>query len=115
MKRLVPLAVAALALGACSTPPQTGGPAAKPNIVTNVHPYTAGNGTIQSVSPAPAVAASASAGSSASASAGSSAEPLQRLEIKMDNGSIQYVDTPSRDFKKGMRVNLSPDRFIKRA
>lgn len=107
MKRVFPLALAALALGACSTPPQTGGPSAKPNIVTNVHPYTAGNGTIQSVTPAPAV--------SASASAGSSAEPLQRLEIKMDNGSIQYVDTPSRDFKKGMRVNLSPDRFIKQA
>lgn len=114
MKRFAPLALAALALGACSTPPQTGGPAAKPNIVTNVHPYTAGNGTIQSVTPAPAVNVSASAGSS-SASAGSSSEPLQRLEIKMDNGSIQYVDTPSRDFKKGMRVNLSPDRFIKRA
>ena len=121
MKRLVPLAVAALAIGAGSAPPQTGGPAAKPNIVTNVHPYTAGNGTIQSVSPAPAVNVSASAGSSSAsagsspASAGSSSGPLQRLEIKMDNGSIQYVDTPSRDFKKGMRVNLSPDRFIKRA
>ena len=107
MKRLVPLAVAALALGACSTPPQTGGPARPPNVVTNVHPYTAGNGTIQSVTPAPAV--------NVSASAGSSSEPLQRLEIKMDSGSIQYVDTPSRDFKKGMRVNLSPDRYIKRA
>jgi hypothetical protein len=110
MKRLIPLAVAALALGACSTPPQTGGPARTgPNVVTNVHPYMAGNGTIQSVSPAPAVNASASA------AAGSSSEPLQRLEIKMDNGSIQYVDTPSRDFRKGMRVNLSPDRFIKQA
>lgn len=114
MKRLVPLAVAALALGACSTPPQTGGPAAKPNIVTNVHPYTAGNGTIQSVTPAPAGNVSASAGSS-SASAGSSSEPLQRLEIKMDNGKMQYVDTPSRDFTKGMRVTLTPDRYIKRA
>lgn len=106
MKRLIPLAIAALAVGACSTPPQTGGPAQPgANIVTNVHPYTAGNGTIQSVTPAPAV----------NASAGGSSEPMQRLEIKMDNGSIQYVDTPSREFTKGMRVNLSPDRYIKRA
>src|SRR5512145_2353248 len=99
MTRLFPLAVVALALGACSTPPQTGGPARPPTVVTNVHPYTAGNGVVQSVTPVPAV----------SASAGSSAQPMQRLEIKMDNGTIQYVDTTSRDFPKGTRVTLTQD------
>ena len=112
MTRLTPLAVVALAavgaLGACSAPPQTGGPARPAtNIVTNVHPYTPGNGVVVSVTPAPAL--------SASAGAGSSAEPMQRLEIKMDNGTIQYVDTTSRDFPKGTRVSLSQDRFIKRS
>jgi len=86
MTRFVPFAVVAVAaavvtLGACSTPPQTGGPAQPgANIVTNVHPYAAGNGTVQQVFAAPVAAGAAS-----------SAEPMQRLEIKMDNGSVQYV------------------------
>ncbi|MGH8733770.1 MAG: hypothetical protein ACREVB_08820 [Burkholderiales bacterium] len=97
MARLaVPLSLVALAaLSACSTPPQSGGPAqSSPNIVTNVHPYHAGNGTVQSVMPAP----------------GSS--DMQRLEIKMDNGPVQYVDTSAREFTKGSRVQLSQDRLI---
>jgi hypothetical protein len=94
----IPLSLAALAaLSACSTPPQSGGPAQpSPNIVTNVHPYHAGNGTVQAVMPAP----------------GSS--DMQRLEIKMDNGPVQYVDTSAREFTKGTRVQLSQDRIIKR-
>ena len=48
------------------------------------------------------------------AGAGSTSEPLQRLEIKMDNGSVQYVDTPSRDFAKGQRVTLTEDKLIRR-
>ena len=99
----VPLSLLALAtLSACTTPPPTGGPAvAAPNVVTNVHPYRAGNGVVQAVMPTPAVAG-----------AGSSAEPMQRLEIKMDDGRIQYVDTASRDFTKGMRVQLTEDKLI---
>lgn len=108
MKRFIPLAVALAAAGtlaACSAPPQTGGPASTtPNIVTNVHPYTPGSGVVQAVNPAPA----------SSASAGGSAEPMQRLEIRMDNGTIQYVDTTSREFTKGTRVMLTPDHYIKR-
>lgn len=108
MTRLAPFAVVAAAvaiLGACSTPPQTGGPAVpNPTIVTNVHPYKAGNGVVQSVSAVPVMAG-----------AGSSAEPLQRLEIRMDDGSIQYVDTSSREFTRGTRVTLTEDRLIKRS
>lgn len=108
MAKLMPLAVIAAAavgtLSACTTPPQTGGPAQPaPNIVTHVHPYSAGNGVVQSVSAAPVMAG-----------AGSSSEPMQRLEIKMDNGAIQYVDTASREFTKGTRVTLTEDRLIKR-
>jgi hypothetical protein len=106
MTRLIPFAaLAAVAtLGACSMPPQSGGPSQPgANIVTNVHPYAAGSGTVQAVFPAPVMAG-----------AGSSAEPMQRLEIRMDNGSIQYVDTSSREFTKGMRVALTEDRLIRK-
>jgi len=104
MAKLVPLAVIALALGACSTPPQTGGPSQpNPNIVTNVHPYQPGNGVVQSASAAPMMAG-----------AGSSSEPMQRLEIRMDDGRIQYVDTSSREFTKGTRVQLTEDRLIRK-
>jgi hypothetical protein len=105
MSRTIPLAAIVVAtLAACETPPQTGGPSQPmPNIVTNVHPYSAGNGVVQSVSPAPTMAG-----------AGSSSAPMQRLEIKMDNGAIQYVDTTSRDFAKGTRVTLTDDKVIRR-
>jgi hypothetical protein len=97
------LAAAALALAGCQTPPQTGGPSQPPRLVTNVQPYFAGNGTVQNVYPAPSGAA-----------AGSSSAPMQRLEIKMDNGQVQYVDTPSRDFAKGTRVSLTEDKIIRK-
>jgi hypothetical protein len=101
-----PLSIAAIAvLGACAAPPpQQGGPAVpSPKIVTNVHPYYVGTGVVQAVMPAPAMAG-----------AGSSAEPLQRLEIKMDNGPIQYVDIASRDFQRGTRVRLTEDKILSR-
>ena len=106
MIRSISLAlIAAAALAACSTPRQ----APAPRIVTIEHPYTAGTGVIQSVVPTPVAATTASAGSS------SPREPMQRLEVKMDNGKVQYVDTPSTEFKKGMRITLTPDRYIKKA
>jgi hypothetical protein len=102
MPKLLPLAViaTAAALGACGTPPQQ--PA--PRIVTNVIPYTPGNGVVQAVFAAPPGQVLTS----------SSAEPMARLEIKMDNGKIQYVDTTSRDFTRGSRVQLTEDRLIKK-
>jgi hypothetical protein len=105
MTKFIPLALAAtaLALAGCQTPPQTGGPSQPPSLVTNAHPYYAGNGTVQNVFPAPG-----------SAAAGSSGQPMQRLEIKMDNGQVQYVDTPSSEFTKGTRVTLTPDHVIRR-
>ncbi|HZO01239.1 MAG TPA: hypothetical protein VFB93_08580 [Burkholderiales bacterium] len=111
MTKLFPLAIvsAALAtLGACSTstPPQTGGPSTQPNIVTNVHPYQAGTGVIQTVMPTPVL--------QSAAPSGAKSEPMQRLEIKMDNGTIQYVDTTSREFTRGTRVSLTQDRLIQK-
>ncbi len=106
MTRLLPLAAVALAavtLGACSTQPQTRA-AAQPTIVTTVHPYYPGTGVVQAVMATPVMPG-----------AKSSSEPMQRLELKMDNGKIQYVDTPSRDFTRGTRVILTEDKLIRRA
>ena len=97
MNRIAMLAALG-ALGACSTPPQTGGPAVpQANIVTFVHPYHAGSGVVQEVMQTPA-----------------SAQPMQRLEIKMDTGTIVYVDTASREFTKGTRIVLTEDKVIRK-
>jgi hypothetical protein len=103
MAKLTPFAVAAIALlGACSaTSPQPTTP-----IATIVHPMRAGTGVVQTVMPAPVVAG-------ATASAGSS-EPLQRLEIKMSDGRVQYVDTKGGGIAKGDRVQLSEDGIIRK-
>ena len=104
MAKLTPFAVAAVALlGACSTtPPQP----ITPNIATIVHPMRAGSGVVQAVMPAPIMAG-------ATASAGSSG-PMQRLEIKMNDGRVQYVDTKSGELAKGDRVQLSEDGIIRK-
>ncbi|HSA71194.1 MAG TPA: hypothetical protein VLF65_16490 [Burkholderiales bacterium] len=97
--------VAAAALGACSTrtpPQQSGASQPTPKVVSNVHPYTAGQGTVTAIMPAPT-----------SAAAGGTA-PMQRLEIKMDNGTVQYVDTASNEFTKGTRVVLTQDKLIRK-
>jgi hypothetical protein len=100
MTKLTPFALAAIALlGACSTTPQPTTP-----IATIVHPLRAGTGVVQAVMPAP-VMISASAGSS---------EPLQRLEIKMSDGKMQYVDVRSREIAKGDRVQLGADGIIRK-
>ena len=44
----------------------------------------------------------------------SSAGRLNRLAIKMDSGEVQYVDTDSNEFKQGTRVELTPDRMIRK-
>ena len=102
MVKLTPFAIAAVALlGACSAnPPQP----TTPNIATIVHPMRAGSGVVQAVMPAPIMAG-------ATASAGSS-EPMQRLEIKMNDGRVQYVDTKSGELARGDRVQLSEDGII---
>ncbi len=103
MAKLTPFAIAAVALlGACSTtPPQPTTP-----IATIVHPMRAGTGVVQAVMPAPIMAG-------ATASAGSSG-PMQRLEIKMTDGRMQYVDIRSGEIAKGDRVQLSEDGIIRK-
>ena len=103
--KTIPFALAAVAvLGACSmmSPPPGN---TTPNIVTNVNTLRPGTGVVQTVTPTPGTSITAGSGSS---------EPLQRLEIKMSDGRLQYIDTPSREIAKGDRVQLSSDNVIRR-
>ena len=62
-----------------------------------------GMGRIESMGPAP----SASAG-------GTAASALHRVNIRMDDGSMQTVDTPSPGLAVGDRVELTREGYIRR-
>jgi hypothetical protein len=62
-----------------------------------------GFGRIDSMGPAP----TASAGATASTS-------MNRLRIKMDDGSMQVIDTPSTGLSNGDRVELTREGYIRR-
>jgi hypothetical protein len=118
-----PIALLAAALAAgCSSPPKT--PAAA-QIKPVQQPYMAGTGVVQAVKPAPAPMATAQAPSEskpapgASAPAGAKPAPaptsgMQRLSIRMDNGRMVWVDTPSTEFQPGTRVQLTEANEIRR-
>jgi hypothetical protein len=63
-----------------------------------------GFGRIESMTP---VAATASTGSSAPSA-------MNRLNIRMDEGSLQLVDTPSAGLQVGDRVELTREGYIRR-
>jgi hypothetical protein len=107
MKRLAlaaPVAILASVFAGCSSPPpSSGGP-----VAINPQPveYRAGTGVVQSVSPTPA-AVVAGPNTSAKSPTPISDGGMQRLRIRMDDGRMVYADTPSREFRPGMRVQLS--------
>jgi len=114
----VPLAVAGLALvAACGgrqttpvvvvppAPVVTTPPASAPSgpaVVQSVPQIRAGMGRIESIAPAQ------------NASAGSTAASMSRLNIRMDDGSMQVVDTPSTGFSVGDRIELAREGYIRR-
>ncbi|HYR34130.1 MAG TPA: hypothetical protein VEQ87_07570 [Burkholderiales bacterium] len=103
------LAVAALA--ACSEPAYRPAMEQAAPIVPQNMSYRPGTGVVDNVILAPAPISSASGGTATGASAGR----LVRLAIKMDSGGdIQYIDTDTNEFKKGDRVELTPDRMIRK-
>ena len=107
--RLSILAVAAL--GACAGPNNPASTESMPVVAQQV-PYYTGTGVVQWVRPAPGMA---SAGAS-SARGAAAPEPggLNRVAIRLDDGRMVYVDTTSRDFAPGMRVQLTDNFEIKR-
>ncbi|HVJ12312.1 MAG TPA: hypothetical protein VNC62_12150 [Burkholderiales bacterium] len=63
----------------------------------------AGHGRIESITPMPQSAAS-----------GGTVRQLKRLGIKMDDGSVQFVDTPAEGLSVGERVELTTDGQLRR-
>jgi hypothetical protein len=106
-----PIAILAALAAGCSSPgPQN---PASASIKPVEHPFQAGSGVVQAVTPAPGpIAAGPRTGSDKVAPAGDSG--LQRLRIRMDDGRMMYVDTPSRDFQPGTRVQLSEANEIRK-
>jgi hypothetical protein len=105
------LSLAAVSLAGCagdSSVTSTSGLDKRPNLVSQPMPYKAGTGVVQTWAAAPSPAAGAS-GRVDPAGGG-----MLRLGIRMDDGRIQYVDTDSRDFPIGTRVQLTEDRIIQR-
>ena len=125
---LVPLSLAVVAvLGACASrqpqvvvvpqqqpappasttvvtaPSATAEPAAPKPAVVHAVALRPGTGRIESMGPAPA------------ASAGGSAAPgMHRLNIRMEDGTMQVVDTPSPGLSVGDRIELTREGFIRR-
>ncbi len=115
-----PIALLAALAAGCSSPVRN--PTAA-TIQPAAQPYFAGTGVVQAVKPAPAplaVAAPArtqtATAPSATPSAGASASQsgMQRLQIRMDNGRMMWVDTPSSEFQPGTRVQLTESNEIRR-
>ncbi len=121
-KIYLPLSLVAVAmLGACANDPVTPAPApvviapapvvsapppavvAAPagTVVATPTAIRAGMGRVETITALPP-----------SAAAGGTT--MRRYGIKMDDGTVQYVDTDSRDFPVGSRVQLTPDHIIKR-
>ena len=114
-------------LAACAPNTTTVRPALEPTarIAPQEIAYRPGTGVVQSVTPAPIMGGAAVAGGSAvtqrpQAPVGTEATrpasgQMQRLAIRMDDrGDIQYVDTYATEFQRGMRVELTPNHYIRK-
>ena len=107
MKAALTASLVAAALAGCAM--DAGAPErSRPEPIVNQMPYKAGSGVVQSWSAVPSSAAGASGRVDPTGTG------MLRLGIRMDDGTVQYVDTESRDFPVGTRVELTPDKVIRR-
>jgi hypothetical protein len=118
MKRLAfaaPVAILAAVFAGCTTPGPNNPASAGTSMAPVAQPvgYWSGTGVVQSVNPAPGPIVAGPNTSSRNPSTPSESG-LYRLGIRMDNGQMMYVDTPSRDFSPGTRVQLSDNNEIRR-
>ena len=111
------LAILAAFVAGCSSRPAS---ESRPVAVTPIEqPFSAGTGVVQAVTPAPgpiAAGPQTSAPSAAPDSKGKTAAStsgMQRLRIRMDDGRMMFVDTPSRDIAVGQRVLLTDAKEIR--
>ena len=114
----VPVVAALLAAG-CTSPGPNNRASTSVAPVAQPVPYWAGTGVVQTVTPAPAPLAAAGGATAAqsrnpSATTTPATSGMYRLGIRMDNGRMMYVDTPSADFSPGTRVQLSENNEIRK-
>jgi hypothetical protein len=75
----------------------------QPSVVPAPTAIRAGHGRIESITPMPQ-----------SAATGGTVRQLKRLGIKMDDGTVQFVDTPADGLAVGERVELTSDGQLRR-
>lgn len=78
--------------------------ASAPVVVPTPTAVRAGHGRIESMTALPG-----------SAAAGATTKPVRRFVIKMDDGTVQYVDTAAEGYSIGDRIELTSDGYIKRS
>ena len=78
-------------------------PATAPTVAPTPTALRAGFGRIESITAVPP-----------SAAAGGSTAPMRRFGIKMDDGTVQYVDTAASGYSLGDRIELTKDGTIRR-
>ena len=101
------LAILVLGLSACMSP----APQNAPRIATVEIPYHPGQGVVIAASQAREPLSAAAGGTSRAVSA---TPANYRLAIRMDNGTMQYVDVDNPEITVGSRVVLGADRTIRR-
>jgi len=115
----VPMALVAALFAGCGSPGERS--PASASITPQQVPYWTGTGVVQAVTPAPGALNVGRAGDpnpsarNPAATAGATKDSgMQRLRIRMDDGRMLFVDTPSRDFQPGTRVQLTDNNEIRR-
>lgn len=75
----------------------------QPAVVPAPSAIRAGHGQIESITPLPE-----------SAATGGTVRQVKRLGIKMNDGTVQFVDTPAEGLTIGERVELTGDGYLRR-
>ena len=75
----------------------------QPMVVATPTAIRAGNGRIETINPLPTSAATGSG----------EVRPMKRLGIKMNDGTVQYVDTAAENLSIGQRIEITRDGHIR--
>jgi hypothetical protein len=75
-------------------------------LATQAAAYRPGTGTVERVMAAPVAAAGGTVSAVPS-------ERMNRLTVRMDDRSVQYIDTDMANIRSGMRIELTPDHYIR--
>jgi hypothetical protein len=102
----VSLAIVALGLAACASSPSP----TEQRVATTEMPFHAGQGVVIAATQARPPISAAAGGT---VTAVSTTPANYRLAIRMDDGTVQYVDTDAAEIAVGSRVQLGADHTIR--